>query len=187
MRAEAEEKIRAERAKLESEAARIRQELEDAKRLRSEAETAQRAAADELARLREQQKLAVKDGGQDKDAIRSRIDLLDKQLSDAQAKAEAATQAQNRAETASQLQARRLTEHTEEAARLSAQIESEVEEWMREQEAIAASPEFKALADQQEQQMALVKQRAAAARQAVLEHDQRLREELSAFLDSDVA
>ncbi|MGH8508859.1 MAG: cyclic nucleotide-binding domain-containing protein [Gammaproteobacteria bacterium] len=179
MHHEEQAKLQTERRRLEAEALRIQSVLEQARNLKGEADLARSAAEHEVARLREERQEPATAGSEDaQQVIDVRIRNLEERVTQADAQASAAAKAENIAATAIAVNAADLERQQAAEKRLREQIESEVEEWRQEQEAIENSPEQQALVALRDAQIMRVNQKAAAALEQTLEHDRRLIDEL---------
>jgi hypothetical protein len=181
MHAEEEAKLKAEKARIEAEAERIGGVLEEARRLKREAEAARIAAEQEVLRLKRTQD-STRGSHQGREAIDSQIKLLEQRVARAQAREHAATRAQDIAEGASQTTAADLARQRETEIRLRAQIDAEVAEWRREQDAFDNSPDQLELTARLDHQIEAAKQMAKAARRATLAHDEKLLQEVSVLV-----
>ncbi|MGH8480082.1 MAG: cyclic nucleotide-binding domain-containing protein [Gammaproteobacteria bacterium] len=181
MHAEEEAKLKAEKARIEAEAERIQGVLEEARRLKREAEAARIAAEQEVLRLKRTQN-STRGSHEGREVIDSQIKMLEQRVARAQARENAAARAQDIAEGASQTTAADLERQRETEARLRAQIDAEVAEWRREQDAFDNSPDQLELTARLDHQIEAAKQMAKAARRATLAHDEKLLKEVSVLV-----
>ncbi|MGH8576044.1 MAG: cyclic nucleotide-binding domain-containing protein [Gammaproteobacteria bacterium] len=178
MHAEEQAELRAEKVRIEAEAERIQGVLEEARRLKREAEAARIAAEQEVLRLKRTQE-STPGSHKGREVIDSQIKMLEQRVARAQARENAAARAQDIAEGASQTTAADLERQRGTEARLRAQIDAEVAEWRREQDAFYNSPDQLELTARLDHQIEAAKQMAKAARRATLAHDDQLLKEVS--------
>ena len=181
MHAEEEAKLKAEKARIEAEAERIQGVLEEARRLKREAEAARITAEQEVLRLKRTRD-TTRGSHQGREAVDSQIKMLEQRVARAQARENAAARAQDIAEDASQTTAGDLARQRETEIRLRAQIDAEVAEWRREQDAFDNSPDQLELTARLDHQIEAAKQMAKAARRATLAHDEKLLQEVSVLV-----
>ncbi len=178
MHAEEEAKLKAEKVRIEAEAERIQGVLEEARRLKRDAEAARMAAEQEVLRLQRSQE-STRGSHKGREVIGSQIKVLEQRVARAQARENAAARAQDIAEGASRTTAADLVRQRETEVRLRAQIDAEVAEWRREQDAFDNSPDQLELTARLDHQIEAAKQMAKAARRATLVHDDQLLKEVS--------
>ncbi len=181
MRDDEQAKLEAEKRRLEAEGARIQGVMEEARRMRHEAEVARRAAEEEVRALT-MAAAAETSTREHREALDTKLKVLEAALTEADAQASAAANAEHVAESAQQANAAEQERQRAAEARFLSQIEAEVQEWRREQDAFETSPEQVALSARLAQQMAQVNKAAKEAQSAAIEHDRRLLEELGALL-----
>ncbi|MGQ0592957.1 MAG: cyclic nucleotide-binding domain-containing protein [Gammaproteobacteria bacterium] len=181
MHAEEEAKLKAEKARIEAEAERIQGVLDEARRLKRVAEAARIAAEQEVLRLKRTQD-GTRGSHQGREVIDTQIKVLEQKVARAQTRENAAARAQDIAEGASQTTAADLERQRETEARLRAQIDAEVAEWRREQDAFDSSPDQLELTARLDHQIEAAKQMAKAARRATLAHDEKLLKEVSVLI-----
>ncbi|MCI0421728.1 MAG: cyclic nucleotide-binding domain-containing protein, partial [Acidobacteria bacterium] len=172
--------LRAERERLERETAKLRQELQRAALIKEEAIRIKQAAEEELARVRKDQEAT---SGAKKADVEAQVTAMETELSEANRNLAAAQRAQAQAEAAEQANREKLELQQQTEELLRTRIETDIQEWVKEQEAFWSSDEQRRLLQGREQAMRRIKQEEAEEKRRIKEHDQRLLTEIEAMLE----
>lgn len=176
-RAEEEAKLKAEREKLEQQSREIRESMASIKKAREDAEAAREAAEAQLAKLKIKQ--AQTKNKQD-EKLRERIRAAEAEASQAKQDLDQVNQAQQAVQQAQENNIRSLERQGEEEQKLHAQIESEIADWLSENELEAPSRED---LEKQAEHIRRIKERAEAAKHQSKQAAQNLLDDIANQLD----
>ena len=182
VRAQEEQRMRLERERLEHQARRLQSELEEARILREQALSAQAQAEQKQTNLNIISEVTKLETGTIGEDIRDNIVAVEQQLADARQQLEDAEQAQKAANKAIKDHDVDIKRHHADEVAQRARFETEIQDWLHEQEAEQNTDAQRHLLANQRAHLERIKQRAQAAREAAKQHDQALVEELAARL-----
>ena len=178
-RAEEEARLQAERERLEQQSQELRESMESAKNARQEAEAVRQNAETQLAKLRI--KLAQNNDKKD-GQLQQRIKAAEAEASQARDDLAQAEKVHEQTQTAQQNNIRELAQQNEEEKQLREQIESEVSEWLNEND--LQSPSGEEL-EKQAEHMRRIKERAEQAKRESQHAAQNLMDDIADQLGKD--
>jgi hypothetical protein len=174
-RMQEEAEMRFERERLEADARRLRLALELAQREKQAAVQQQREIESEIAEL----KRGPDSAGPDARAVDTNLHRLEEQARHVAAQIAASERAQADAQAAAVASAGDLAAHRVHEERVRADLKSELDEWLQEQQDNENSDLQRGILASQRAQLDRIKQRAQAVRAAAKAHDQALINELA--------
>jgi CRP-like cAMP-binding protein len=169
-----EQKLLAERERLERDSAELRQALEQSRIEKEEALALQRQTEDKILAL--EQNVAA---GKQSARVAKHIAALEEEAQEARETAEAAEEAQRKAEAAASANREFMEQNQNEENESRDRFEDEIAGWLEEQEAYESSDLQQQILANQKAHLERIKDRAQSAREAAKHHDQTLIEELA--------
>ncbi len=177
--AEEEAKLQAERERLEQQSRELSESLESANTAKEQAEAARQAAEAQLAKLRIK---LVQNKDKKDDKLQQRIKTAEAEASQARDDLLQAEKAREKVQAAHADNVRNLAQQSEEESKLREQIESEVSEWLTENELESPSEEE---LEKQAEHLRRIKERAEQAKRESQQAAQNLLDDIAGQLGDD--
>jgi len=178
-RAEEEARLQAERERLEQQSRELRESMESAKNAKEEAEAARQNAEAQLAKLRI--KMTQNKDKKD-DQLQERIKAAEAEASQARNDLAQAEKVHDQTQAAQQNNVRDLAQQSEEERQLREQIESEVSEWLNENDLQSPSEEE---LEKQAEHLRRIKERAEQAKRESQNAAKNLMDDIAGQLGED--
>ncbi|MFT4560648.1 MAG: CRP-like cAMP-binding protein [Gammaproteobacteria bacterium] len=182
LRRREEEKLLAERQRLESDSAELRLALEESRREKEQALELQGQAEQQIAELEK-----TTAAGAEADRLAKDIAALEEEAKEARETAAAAEEAQRKVQAAADANREFIQQNQSEETESRDRFEDEIASWLTEQEAYESSDLQQQILANQKAHLERIKERAQSARSAAKQHDQSLIEELASRLQEDEA
>ncbi len=181
LREREQEKLQAERERLQHEAEALREALEESRREREAALELQRETEAQIEALAKEKHIDAAEAQQ----LADDIAVLEAEAREARETAEAAEEAQRKAQAAADANREFMEQNRSEESKSRNRFEEEIAAWLEEQETHESSDMQQQILANQRAHLERIKLRAQSAREAAKLHDQSLIDELATRLRED--